>query len=211
LSQHQFVLRLAGVIGVLATAVMVVADLVMLYAPPRGATPPLQHFAAAVSRHRLILGDYLGLFALPFVLVGLLHVYVGLRPAGFWLALPPVAFLAYAYVLGAAFHHGVALLVSAAQEHAATAAPLAEQFLRPLLRVFTLAAMLGAILLFLVLLTGRSAYPAWVAWPSPAVTVALFFLLRRFGPSAFAGVLVPAGHNLAMLVFFTCSTIVLWR
>ena len=211
MNQRQVVLRVGGIVGVLATAVMVVADLVMLYAPPRGATPPLQHFATTVSRHRLILGDYLGLLAVPFVLAGLLHIYIGLRPAGFWFAVPPVALLGYAYVLGAAFHHGVALLVSAAQEDAAAAAPLAAQFLRPLLTVFTAAAVSGAILLFLVLLTRRTAYPAWVAWVSPIVTVALSILLQRLGPATFARVLVPAGHNLAMLVFFTCSTIVLWR
>lgn len=211
MSPYQLAPRLAGVVGVLATAIMVVADLVMLYAPPRGGTPPLQYFAAAISRDRLILGDYLGLFALPFVLAGLLHVYAGLRPAGFWLAVLPVALLGYAYVLGAAFHHGVALLVSAVQEDAATAAPLANQFLRPLLTVFTLTAASGAIVLFLVLLTRRTAYPAWMAWLSPLPTFALSFLLRRFGPPTFAGVLVPAGHNLAMFVFFTCSTIVLWR
>jgi hypothetical protein len=203
-------LRLGGVIGILATATLVVADLVMLYAPPRGATPPLQHFAVAVSRQRLIWGDYLGLFALPFVLVGLLHVYVGLRSAGFWLAIVPVGFLGYAYVLGAAFHHGVALVVSAQQE-SSTAAPLAAQFLRPLLKIFTIIAASGATLLFLTLLTGRATYPSWMAWLSPLVTSALFFALGRLGPPIFAGVLIPAGHNLAMLMFFTCSTIVLWQ
>lgn len=182
----------------------------MLYAPPRGARPPLQHLAVSVSRQRLILGDYLGLFALPFVLVGLLHVHAGLRSAGFWPALVPVGFLGYAYVLGAAFHHGVALAVSAQQE-SLTATPLAAQFLRPLLTVFTIVAVLGAILLFLVLLTGRAAYPPWMAWLSPLVTSGLFFALGRLGPPIFAGVLVPAGHNLAMLIFFTCSTIVLWQ
>lgn len=211
MSPNQLLPRLAGVIGILATATLVVADVVMLYARPRGATPPLEHFAAAVPRRRLIWGDYLGLFALPFVLVGLLHVYVGLRPAGFWPAAVPLAFLGYAYVLGAAFHHGVALLVSAVQEDSATANPLAAQFLRPLLTVFTTIAASGAILLLLVLLTGRTAYPRWMAWLSPLVTSALFFVLRRLGPPSFAGVLVPAGHNLAMLVFFTCSTIVLWK
>lgn len=45
-------MRLSGAVGVAATAIMVVADLVMLYAPPRGARPPLEHFAAAVSRRR---------------------------------------------------------------------------------------------------------------------------------------------------------------
>ncbi len=139
-----------GVIGILATATLVVADLVMLYIPARGATPPLQHFAVAVSRHRLILGDYLGLLALPFVLVGLLHIYVGLRSAGFWLAIVPVGFLGYACVLGAAFHHGVALLVSAVQEDSGAAGPLAAQLLRPLLTVFTIIAVSGAMILFLV-------------------------------------------------------------
>jgi hypothetical protein len=127
------------------------------------------------------------------------------------LALLPVALLGYAYVLGAAFHHGVAILVSAVQEDAATATPLAGRFLQPLLTVFTLSAALGAIALFLVLLTRRTAYPPWMPWVSPLVTFALFSLLRRVGPPIFAGVLVPAGHNLAMLVFFTCSTIVRWR
>src|SRR4051812_48152476 len=105
---------------------------------------PTQHFAATVSRRRLIWGDYLGLFAVPFVLVGLLHVFIGLRPAGFWAAVAPVALLTYAYVLGAAFHHAVAILVSTAQEDVAAATPLATQFLRPLLTVFMAAAVSGA-------------------------------------------------------------------
>jgi hypothetical protein len=203
--------RLTGIIGVLSAAAMVVADLVMLLAPPRGTTPPIAHYAASVSRERLLVGDYLGLLALPFVLVGLLHVYWALRQAGAWRAFPPVALLAYTYVIGGAFHHGAASLVRAVQEGTGSESLLVAQLLRPLLGVFTLTACAGALLLFLVIVEGRTAYPRWVAWFSPLVTFLVSTLAQRLGPPCVATVLLPAGHNLAMLLFLAGSTVVLWR
>jgi hypothetical protein len=214
---HLPFVRLAGLVGIAATAAMVVADLVMLYIPSRGGGWRLQQLAAAVSPARLLIGDYLGVFVLPFVLVGLAHIYLGLRSAGPWWAVPPVALLTYTYILGAAFHHGMALLVRSAQVDLVAGMPLARamdltrEFLAPLLVVFFAAALVGGLWLFLAIRTGRTAYPVWVAWLSPPVTTILFIGLQRLGPAQLAGALIPAGPNVAMLLFLSCSTVVLWH
>src|SRR5882762_9971043 len=148
----------------------------MLYTPRRSSAFRIAEIAPALSRRRVLLGDYLGIFAIPLVLVGLWHIHLRLRPAGWWFAGPPVILLA-------------------------------QEFLRPLYLVFTSTALLGSGWLFLSLLLGRTAYPPWMAWLSPFVTGGAALLGRRFAPAPVAGVLGPAGHNLAVLVFLICSTL----
>ncbi len=183
-------LRLTGLVGIGATAVLTAADLIMLYTPRPSTAFRVAEIAPALSRRRVLLGDYLGVFTIPLVLVGLLHIYLRLRPAGWWFAGPPVILLAYTYVLGAAFHHVVGVLVRSAHADAETPdVParthlLAQEFLRPLY-----------------------GYPSWMAWLSPFITAGAALLGRRFATGPVAGVLAPAGHNLAMLVFLLCSTL----
>ena len=206
-------LRLTGLVGIGATAVLTAADLIMLYTPRRSSAFRIAEIAPALSRRRVLLGDYLGIFTIPLVLVGLWHIHLRLRPAGWWFAGPPVILLAYTYVLGAAFHHVVGVLVRSAHADAETptvparTSLLAQEFLRPLYLVFTSTALLGSGWLFLSLLLGRTAYPPWMAWLSPFVTGGAALLGRRFAPAPVAGVLGPAGHNLAVLVFLICSTL----
>ena len=205
--------RLTGLVGIGATAVLTAADLIMLYTPRPSTAFRVAEIAPALSRRRVLLGDYLGVFTIPLVLVGLLHIYLRLRPAGWWFAGPPVILLAYTYVLGAAFHHVVGVLVRSAHADAETPdVParthlLAQEFLRPLYVVFTSTALLGSLWLFCSLLFGRSGYPSWMAWLSPFITAGAALLGRRFATGPVAGVLAPAGHNLAMLVFLLCSTL----
>ena len=199
------VLDLAGVVG---AGLMALSDLVLLFTSVERSRYDFLEIATHIPEMRVMVGDYLGLVGVPFVLVGLYRVYEGLRPAGPWLSLPPVLLLAYGYLLGAVFHHGVSMTMIVARQDSlggAAASELATILLVPLGIAFGTIVVAGSTWLFVALITGRTGYPRWMAWTSPLTVVLLFRLLVLFGPPWMVGALVPAGPNLAMVVFFSVA------
>jgi hypothetical protein len=207
--------RCFGLVGLLGSGLLLVADLVLLYSPI-----PAAHFnvftaAVGKSRARLVYGSLLGVFAIPLVLVGFAHIFLALRPAGVWLSMPPVLLGVFAYVVGAAFHAAIPFYLAAIQQtHAtnASASPLvalmASVFV-PLQRSLFVLVAISALWLLAALLSGSTLYPRWMAIVSPAALVVFFRVLMRISRPAVAGVLFPAGNNLAMLVFLLSSLVVL--
>ena len=99
-------LRLTGLVGTVALAVLATMDLIMLFSP---LSDPVAR-TSSIGAPRLLVGGLGGVLAIPLVLPGLWHICLALRPAGRWFAVSTAALGAYAYVLGAAFHYAVMLL-----------------------------------------------------------------------------------------------------
>ena len=207
--------RCFGLVGLFGSGLLLVADLVLLYTPL-----PAAHFnvftaSVGKSRARLVYGALLGVFAIPLVLAGFAHIFLALRPAGFWLSAPPVILGVFAYVIGAAFHAAIPFYVAVIQQtHAsdATASPLVAVMARvfvPLQRSLFVFVVASALWLFAALLSGETLYPRWMAFISPAAVVVFFRVLMRISPPAVAGALFPAGNNLAVLCFLLFSLVVL--
>jgi len=199
-------------IGIAGAGLMVLADLLMLYAPVSRMQYDFLEVARSIPEMRVIAGDYLGLLGVSMVLVGLYGIYIVLRPAGRGRSLPPILLLAYAYVLGAVFHHAVGMTMASARQEGLggvadiITADLVASFLQPLGVAFLIVVVVGSGWLFVTLLLTRIAYPRWMAFLSPLVLVLAFRAVILVGSPAVVGALVPAGPNLAMLLFFIAST-----
>jgi hypothetical protein len=206
--------RLLGLTGLAGSALLLVADLLLVYAPLPAARFNIFTAAVGKSEARLIYGSLLGVFVIPLVLAGFGHIYLALRPAGPWLAAPPAILGIFAYVIGAGFHAAIPFYLAAIQAaHAqdASASPLLTLMARvfvPLQRTLLLFVAAASVWLFVSLLSGKSLYPRWTAAVSPLVLVCLSRAIIRVSPPAVAGVLIPAGNNLSMLVFIACSLFV---
>ena len=198
-------------VGMAGTAIMVLSDLLLLYVPVPRSQYDFLEIAKRIPETRVIAGDYLGLLGTPLVLVGLYGIYLILKQAGRWHSLPPVLLLGCAYLLGAVFHHTVGMIMTGARHRMPGGAAevltkeLVTNFLVPLGIAFLVVVVVGAAWLFVGLVSARTAYPRWMAFLSPLVLALAFRAAVLVAPPAVVGALVPAGPNLAMLVFFVAS------
>jgi hypothetical protein len=196
---------LLGALGVAGLAVLIAADLLLVWTPARN----LDVFRAAEGKsdRRVVAGALLGVFAIPFVLPGIGVIYYGLAPAGPWLALPPVLLASFAYVIGAGFHAAIGPFMIAVRDRRDSPESLAamKRIFDVLRTALWISIFASSISLFAVILSGRTAYPRWAAALSPLPLVLTFRIVGRFGPPAIAGAVVPAGGNVATLIFLVVS------
>ena len=203
---------LLGILGVAGLALLVTSDLLLVWTPQRD----LDVFRAAQDKSdaRIHTGVVLGVFSIPLVLAGVVFLWGGLAPAGFWLAAPPLLLAGFAYVVGAAFHAVIGPFMLAIREAHATSAE-SSPLLRPMKRIFDVlrtalwvSIFASSLWLLVALLSGRTLYPPWVAAVSPFPLVLGSRIGARFAPPAVAGAMTPAGGNVAMLVFLVLSLLV---
>jgi hypothetical protein len=198
-------------VGILGSALLLVADVVLVYAPIPAKDFNVFSASLGKSERRLVWGSLLGVFAIPFVIVGFGFVYVKLEPAGPWLAIPPVAIGAFAYIIGSGFHAAIPLFAAAIQANpqpeARTSPPLSTMWrvFRPLQGALFVAVSASSLWILVAILSGRSLYPPWTAALSPAATGVVLRALTRLSPPRVVGVLFPAANNLAMLIFLVVS------
>jgi hypothetical protein len=211
-AHHPGVPLLLGLLGVAGLLVLVTSDLLLVWTPQRD----LDVFRAAHDKSdaRIHAGALLGVFSIPFVLAGVVFLWGGLAPAGFWLAAPPLLLAGFAYVVGAAFHAVIGPFLLAIRDARASSAD-GSAVLQPMKRIFDVlrtvlwvSIFASSLWLLAALLSGRTLYPGWVAAVSPFPLVVLFRIGARVAPPAIAGALTPAGGNVAMLVFLLLSLIV---
>jgi hypothetical protein len=199
-------LALAGVCGLL---VLVTADLVLVWTPARD----LDVFRASENKTdaRAIGGALAGVFAIPCVLAGVASLWPPLSATPMSIGALPLLLTAFAYVVGAGFHAGIGFFIiairdtPAEQRRSSTTIKSMQRIFRPLQSALWMSIFAASILLFVVILSGTSAYPRWVAAVSPLPLVLAFRIAGRVGPPWLAGAAVPAGGNVAMLVFLLVS------
>jgi hypothetical protein len=68
----------------------------------------------------------------------------------------------------------------------------------------------GAVLLAIVVVRGKSWYPRWTIIANPAVLIAAVSF-ADVAPSPIGAILVGGGINLSIAVFFAVSTVTSWR
>ncbi len=173
-------------------------------------------FLLAVPTGRMTVGHFLMVGFLPLYFLGYGHIYLALRPAGRGLAGATLVLAIFALATGGVWVGSRAFLGHLV--HLFDGPALRERW-PEVERVYGLllenlltalrALMLGVSALFAWgVLSGRSLYPRWMALLSPALTVALIFLVMPAAPRVGA-LLVPAAMNVAHAALFAASLIAL--
>jgi hypothetical protein len=212
-------IRWAGLIGSVVALAGICADIALQYSP---AGYSADFGAAHTALWRLLLGHYLGIFAIPLMTIGYWQVYLALKPAGKWFSLPPFLIAAYSTAYGAAFHGtfaAVALTVQArAGASAATQSVLVHLlnvyllFSEPLAAVFLLSYFIFAVWFVLTVLLRPTLYPKWMALCNPFLFSLIITLLYVSNIVPIVGnLLYPLVLSAPHLIFFALSTIVLWN
>jgi uncharacterized protein DUF6796 len=214
-------IRWSGLISIFAALLAIIADLVLQY------TSNTEHLMSKqalylldVPPNHLFLGHYLGVVAILLETFGFWQIYRALQPAGEGYALPFFLISAFGAMLGAAFHATFIFVGLTLQAQVGMDGASFQKFTQ-LLESFASAriglaipAILGIVLssLWYAFVVGfrPSAYPRWMAICNPLIFLLLIIIVTRVIPSS-ALFLAPTVLNVSHFMFFTFSTLTLWK
>ena len=180
-------------------------------------------FIREIPRWRLTWGHFLAVLGTPFYLVGMYHLYLGLKPFGErtpgFRYLPLLVFLVacFGFMMGTVWigsRVSIALLVQAqvaAGGDDATLAALIQAYIdhyESLLAIIRFTTLFTSIAYVVMILFNRTLYPRWMAIFSPIVLLVLQFVLLITVP-AIGIFTAPIALNVGYFIFFALSTSVL--
>jgi hypothetical protein len=224
-------LRITGLLAFFGALLYAVGDVLLLASKVSlDNYPRLKPFAkllsdaekmVALPPNRMIWGALLGVFATPLVLAGIWQVYQGLNGASESLTLITALLFAVASVIGA-FVHGtfyyMGEYVQALNKVEDGSQPVIAEMIARHRKVLiisyapVLILILTASILFSILVaSGRTAFPVWMAAINPVTMTIAWLLIKRVLPPFVRDWTEGAGFNIAYLVFFACTTITLWN
>jgi len=163
----------------------------------------------------------LGVFATPLVIIGYWQVYQGLGGANPSLALATVSLFAIGSVIGA-FVHGtfyymgeyVQALNKVEDGSQAVIAEMIGRHRKVLIITYApvmILILVASILFSILVASGQTAFPVWMAALNPVLIIIAWLLLKRVLPQFVRDWTEGAGFNIAFLIFFACTTIILWN
>jgi len=210
-----------GILAMIGTVGTAVSDVILMGHASSGSAfrqEPLEN-VRHVSPRRMFWGHTLGVLIIPLMGFGIWQMYLGLEPAGFWHALPPVAIMGYTLVVGAASHAcfahlGTALRLRDQQEN--NSPPdldlMVTQFrrlLHPIFGMFWLGMAVSSFWFGFVVWTQETMYPHWMAFVNPIALHVVMGVLANSLPAPIGGYVFAASGNFGMFTFFLVSTVVL--
>jgi len=224
-------LRVTGLLALAGALLYAIGDVLLLAgkASPDD-YPRLKPFTKLLSDaekmvvlppNRMIWGALLGVFATPLVLAGFCQVYKGMNGANESLALATALLFAVASVIGA-FVHGTFYYVgeyiqALNRVEDGSQSVIADMIARhrkvliityaPVLIIILVASILFSILVA----SGRTAFPVWMAAVNPVTMTIAWLLLKRILTQSVRDWTEGAGFNIAYMAFFACTTITLWN
>ncbi|MGZ9234215.1 MAG: DUF6796 family protein [Anaerolineales bacterium] len=224
-------LRTTGLLALLGALLYAIGDVLLLASKASlDHYPKLKPFAKLLSDaekmvvlppNRMIWGALIGVFATPLILAGFWQVYMGLNGANEMLTLMTGLLFTIASVIGA-FVHGtfyymgeyVQALNRVEDGSQSVIADMIARHRKVLIITYApvLILILVASILFSILVaSGRTAFPVWMAAINPVTMTIAWLLVKRLLPQFVRDWTEGAGFNIAYLAFFACTTITLWN
>ena len=224
-------LRLTGVLALVGTLTYAVGDVLLLASKVSlDSYPRLKPFAKLLSDaekmvvltpRRLIWGALLGVFATPLVIAGYWQVFQGLGGANTSLVLITIILLVSASVIGA-FVHGtfyyLGEYVQALNKVEDSSQPTIAEMIGRHRRVLFISyapvmifVVVASILFSILVASGKTAFPTWMAAINPLTLTIIWLLLKRILPQFIRDWTEGAGFNIAYFAFFVFTTVTLWN
>ncbi len=224
-------LRITGLLALLGALLYAVGDVLLLASKASlDQYPKLKPFAKLLSDaekmvvlppNRMIWGALLGVFATPLVLAGIWQVYQGLSGADESLTLVTGLLFGIGLVIGA-FVHGtfyymgeyIQALNKVEDSSQPVIAGMIERHRQVLIITYApvlLFILIASILFSILVASGRTAFPVWMAAINPVTMTIAWLLIKRILPQFVRDWTEGAGFNIAFLVFFACTTATLWN
>jgi hypothetical protein len=174
-----------------------------------------------LSPKRMTWGALLGIFATPLVMAGYWQIYHGLSGANASLVWLTVLLFGCASVIGT-FVHGsiyylgeyVLALNKVDEQSQITIADMIARHRKVLIITYApvmIMVVIASILFSVLVATQKTAFPVWAAAVNPLTFSIAWLLLKRILPQFARDWTEGAGFNIAFLLFFACTTFILWN
>ncbi len=160
-------------------------------------------------RWTYVLGNYLGVFFLPFHIVGSYLVYLALKPAGKKYALMYFFPAAYLASIGAGYHGTYAFVGDIIQSGDGVLMQKMLDYWQYWGGVLILGYSILSLFLFVRIFKGQSIFPKWVAVLSPISVVAITVVVTLLIPKDMVGLrsfFTVTGLNLPLAIFYFVTT-----
>ena len=229
---EQFIsLRIAGMLALIGAFLYAIGDVLLLAGKASlDRYPRLKPFAKLLSGSermvvlppsRLTWGALLGVFSTPLILAGFWQVYQGLDGANESWTLITFLLFASASMIGA-FVHGtfyymgeyVHALNDVHDDSQEIVAQMIQRHRNVLIVTYApvlIFIFLASILFSVLVASGETLFPVWMAAINPVTMTILWLLLKRILPQFIRDHTEGAGFNIAYLAFFACTTATLWN
>jgi hypothetical protein len=209
--------RTTGLCGLLGALLFFTGD--MLFYGHFGSAAQFHEGMLATLRNasldRLFAGGLIGPVAACLCIVGFWHVRDNIRPTGGRLASLVFALFAMLMVAGSAIHtlwvaRGIALKYCAdAGEPCHSVLTAVQSYWSLAYNLGSIPGYLGAVILLLLVVTGRTYYPRWTIVANPALLYLLSPLAQRT-PAPLGAILLGGFANLSIVTFFAVSCATTW-
>lgn len=209
------ILSTLGMLGVLIT---IISDFILLGKP----NSAIKFFVFGtetmwdIESWRITLGTFIGVFALPFQLLGLFPLYYAIKPAGRFLPFITVIGNAHALLMGVAFHMSYAYIGSGwtlyhqndiSKEITTKMIDSFSFYWLILLVIMSLEILLSSLIYIFIVIKGKTLFPKWMAIFSPIGIILITFPILLAIPNPIGGYIAPACLNIATFIFFMITRI----
>lgn len=216
------IILLGGLTGIFSALLTFASDMLLL-GRPVSSYLFLQlgtQSMADLAHWRITSGTFLGIIVLPFQIIGLTSVYHGLKPAGkLWsyIVLLPSAL---ALIMGIAFHVSYVFigdgwkLVYLMGPNNSISSDIINRFVfywKLIIIIIFIEILVSSVCFAVIILTRKTLYPKWMSIFNPICVFIFLFPMILIIPAPVGGYIAPGYLNLADMVFFTISTIVIYR
>ena len=211
-----------SITGLIAVLVTMISDFILLGRPSNayGFFNLGTETMTDIAQGRITAGVFIGVFALPFQIAGLISVYHGLKPSGKVMPLIVVITNAHALTMGVAFHMSYAYIASGwklfdkAGSGNSIAAEMIKRFdfyWKMIILIMLTEILFSSIIYSLLILKGNTLYPKWMAILNPLCVTLLMLPVLLLLPAPVGGFIAPAYLNISTMVYLSFSTIIIYK
>jgi hypothetical protein len=165
-------------------------------------------------RWTYVLGNYLGVYFIPLHILGFFLVYQAVKPANTKWAMIILVLGLYLTPIGVGLHGTLAFVGDIIRSQDAGLIDGIRDYWQPWAYSLVLLYSIVSFLILMLILTGRSLYPRWIALVSPIGLVVFTGIVIAILPDSATGLkafLSLTGLNLPLMIFFAITTWVLVR
>jgi hypothetical protein len=208
------ILRLCGMLGILGAWITGSGDLLYNHIP--GSKQTLYEKMSTLPQKRLITAGILGLIGSWLYLFGAFHLYFAFVSVGTLYALAisvSFALVAIAFGVAHASYFAIGSSAKLARENhldVESAGKQGEALFSKLVLLTYIPVAIFSVLTIYGVLSGRSAYPIWMAAFLPIVPYLLRPVVLKILRSRAHELIRDSYDNFVLLLYFLVSTIVLW-
>ena len=208
-SESKFV-TFAGIAGCLGAILVGIGEFSMQFAPNSDITDVTDYlYFNEVSAARLSFGHFLTVLAAPLYLLGYWHLSKKLEPAGpkqskaFFL-IGAYAFAVATAWIGQRFFLGATVHEIAAGQDLKPLLTLFAEHNEPFINVLRLAMLIVSVIWIKLILTGKTAFPKWMAIFSPIVLLVTMLMLYIF-KTKIGHYVMPVAMNATHFIVFALA------